>query len=247
VSTLRIGTSGWHYDSWIGPFYPADTRKKDLLRVYAERFSTTEINASFYRLPSEQAVRNWRNQVPDGFLFAVKGSRFVTHNKKLKEPTDSIRLFEERLALLGDRRGPTLWQLPPNLKRDDDRLGAFLKALPPRPPQIIEFRNPDWYAEPVFELLSKHKASLCISDHADAPAPWRATADTVYIRGHGPGGRYAGSYSDTALADWADRIAKWRHAGHSVFCYFDNDYEAAAPADALRLIELAEARGLRVG
>ena len=130
MSTLRIGTSGWHYDSWIGPFYPAGTAKKRLLSAYAGHFSTTEINATFYRLPSPNAVKSWRDAVPDGFLFAVKGSRFVTHNKKLRDPADSIRLFEERMAGLGDRRGPTLWQLPPNLKRDEDAAGGFLAALP---------------------------------------------------------------------------------------------------------------------
>ncbi|MGD9737893.1 MAG: DUF72 domain-containing protein [Bauldia sp.] len=238
----RIGCSGWHYDGWIGPFYPKGTRKTDLLRAYAERFATAEINNSFYRLPSERAVARWREQVPDGFLFAWKGSRFVTHYKKLLDVRDSIALITGRMDGLGDAFGPVLWQLPPFLKPDLERLARFLDLLPKRRLHAVEFRDPTWYEEPTLRVLRDHGIALCISDHADAPAPFEVTADHVYLRGHGPGGRYHGRYPEKTLHDWARRIRGWSRRGTAVFCYFDNDVEAAAPRDAEALVGMVGGR-----
>lgn len=246
MGTLRIGTSGWHYQGWIGPFYPAGTPKKALLGAYAAHFSTTEINASFYRVPSEAAVAGWREGTPDGFLFAWKASRFVTHNKKLRDAGESVAYILSRMDGLGEKFGPVLWQLPPNLHRDDERLAAFLKLLPKRRLHVVEFRHPGWYEQKVFDILGDHDVALCISDHHDAPAPWAVTAGHVYVRPHGPGGRYFGRYDEPTLRRWAKDIARWRRGRRSVFVYFDNDQKSAAPQDAERLIELTEKAGARV-
>jgi uncharacterized protein YecE (DUF72 family) len=241
MTDLRIGCSGWSYKDWRGPFYPPGMKARDQLAFYATRFSTAEINASFYRLPTETAVAAWRDQVPDGFLFAWKASRFLTHNKKLKEPEDSLALILGRMEPLGDRYGPILFQLPPQLRLNRERLAHFLGCLPKERRCTIEFRHPSWYAPEVFGLLAEHDVALCVSDHHDAPSPWQATASFVYIRAHGPGGRYHGRYSEAQLSSLADAIRDWRGDGKPVFCYFDNDIKSAAPQDAERLIALTDA------
>jgi uncharacterized protein YecE (DUF72 family) len=238
---LRIGTSGWHYRSWHGPFYPADVRIRDFLAYYVTRFDTAEINNSFYRLPSEAAVAAWRDAVPDGFVFAWKVSRFITHMKRLKDIEDSIALVFGRMAGLGDRFGPVLFQLPPTFRADAetrDRLARCLDRVPPQHRTAFEFRHPSWYDGPVLDLLKDRNAALCLSDHADAPAPWVATADFVYVRAHGTNGRYAGSYDLETLQAWRDRIAGWREERRDVYVYFDNDIKSAAPGDASRLLTL---------
>ena len=236
TGALRIGTSGWHYASWRGPFYPAKLRPADFLSFYQQRFSTAEINNSFYRLPTAEAVTAWRDGTPEDFLFAWKASRFITHMKKLKGVEDSIDLVFGRMAALGAKSGPVLFQLPPMLHADRERLAAFLAFLPRGYRYTIEFRHPSWYEASIFDLLREHDAALCLSDHAAAPAPWEVTAGWVYIRGHGADGRYAGNYSDDTLDDWARRIAAWRAEGRDVYCYFDNDIKSAAPTDAERLV-----------
>jgi uncharacterized protein YecE (DUF72 family) len=234
MSQLRIGCSGWAYKDWKGPFYPPRTKDKDRLAYYATRFDTAEINASFYRLPSEKAVEGWASGAPAGFVFAWKVSRFITHNKKLNDCEDSVALVYGRMAPLGDKQGPSLIQLPPQLRRNDERLAGFLKLLP-KGRHTVEFRHASWYDPAVFRLLADFDASLCVSDHHSAPAPWEVTAGWVYVRGHGPGGRYFGRYSEDELGTWAQRIAAWRTEGRDVYAYFDNDVKSAAPQDALAL------------
>lgn len=228
----RIGCSGWTYDDWRGPFYPETVKLKDRLRWYAGRFDTTEINGSFYRVPSEKAVAGWAEQVPQGFCFSWKVSRYVTHNKKLKDCRDSVALVFGRMAPLGDKAGPARVQLPPMLRRDDERLMRFLSWLPRGSRVAVEFRHDSWYDEAVFSILREANAAFCVSDHHDAPSPWLATADFAYVRGHGPGGRYHGRYPRPALQAWADWITGQREAGRDVFSYFDNDIKSAAPKDA---------------
>jgi uncharacterized protein YecE (DUF72 family) len=238
MSELRIGTSGWAYKDWAEAFYPKGVRIKDRLAYYATRFSTTEINGSFYRLPNETTVAAWAQTAPPGFLFAWKASRFITHNKKLRGVEESLDLVFGRMAPLGEHFGPVLFQLPPMLKRDDARLRDFLALLPQKRRHAVEFRDPAWYAPEVLALLGDHGVALCISDHHHAPAPWEATAPHVYIRGHGPGGTYRGRYPPETLRRWAKRIDGWRGEGRAVFAYFDNDIGAAAPKDAAALVEL---------
>jgi uncharacterized protein YecE (DUF72 family) len=232
MSELRIGCSGWTYKDWTGPFYPTGTKDRERLEYYATRFDTAEINASFYRLPSEATVEGWARRAPPGFVFAWKVSRYVTHNKKLKDCEDSVALVFGRMAPLGEHYGPALIQLPPQLRRNDERLAAFLKLLPPGRRHTVEFRHPSWYDAAVFRLLADHDAALCISDHHSAPSPWEVTASWVYVRGHGPGGRYHGRYTPEELQRWAERIAQWRGEGRDVYAYFDNDIKSAAPFDA---------------
>lgn len=237
MSQLRIGCSGWTYKDWKGPFYPKETRDADRFAYYATRFDTAEINASFYRLPSESMVEGWARRAPDGFTFAWKVSRFITHNKKLKDCAEPVALVFGRMAPLGEKEGPRLIQLPPQLRRNDERLKEFLGLLPAGR-HAVEFRHDSWYDPAVFQILADHDAALVISDHHSAPAPWVRTASWVYVRGHGPGGRYHGRYPDAELAGWTRHIAQWRAQGLDVYAYFDNDIKSAAPFDAEALLNL---------
>ncbi|MBV8700735.1 DUF72 domain-containing protein [Bradyrhizobium sp.] len=241
MARVLIGTSGWHYDSWRGPFYPKGVTLKDQLRYYASQFQTTELNGVFYRTPTVEAVKSWRRDTGKDFVFAWKASKFITHWKRLSQKSvNSLALLEERLALLGGKAGPILFQLPPNFAADLDRLDAFFELLPAKRRFSFEFRNPSWYDPRVLRRLSDHNISLCLSDHHDAPAPWKRTADFLYIRGHGPGGRYKDHYGATTLRQWASRIKAWRKQGCDVYVYFDNDQKSAAPRDALQLRRLLE-------
>jgi uncharacterized protein YecE (DUF72 family) len=173
------------------------------------------------------------------FVFTWKASKFITHWKRLSENSvNSLELMEDRMSLLGDKGGPVLFQLPPNFQADAGRLSDFLGMLSSKRRYSFEFRHPSWYVTPIMRLLSDQNISLCISDHHDAPAPWRRTADFVYVRGHGPGGRYKGHYPVDALAAWAKRIKSWKKQGCDVFVFFDNDQKSAAPFDALKLQQM---------
>jgi uncharacterized protein YecE (DUF72 family) len=235
MAEVRIGVSGWSYPHWRGAFYPEGLRVKDQLGYCAARFPTLEINGSFYRLPTEKAVGAWRDAVPQGFVFAWKASRFITHYRRLKAVDDSLELVFGRMQGLGEKAGPALFQLPPQMKADLARLADFLQRLPRGRRVAIEFRHPSWYDESVYALLRDHGVAFCVSDHQHAPAPWVATAGFVYVRGHGPGGTYSGAYSDAELKAWAKRIQAWAAEGRDAWVYFDNDVEAAAPKDAARL------------
>ena len=158
---------------------------------------------------------------------------------------NSLELMEDRLSLLGHKVGPVLFQLPPNFQVDADRLSAFLRMLSPKRRYSFEFRHPSWYSSPIMRILSEENISLCISDHHDAPAPWKRTANFVYVRGHGPGGRYKGHYSMDALAAWYKRIRSWKAQGCDVFVFFDNDQKSAAPIDALKLKQMLRPAGSR--
>ncbi len=233
---VQIGTSGWTYASWQGLFYPKDVPNRAWLSYYAGLFQTTEINGSFYRTPTLDAVRAWRNTTPDEFTFSWKASRFITHWKRINENCDtSIALMETRLQALGPKLLAVLFQLPPQLQQDIPRLAAFLKILPRHHRYAFEFRHKSWYSHAVFDILHSANVALCLSDHRDAPAPWEVTADLVYVRGHGPTGRYQGSYGARTLEHWADAITAWSKQGRDVVVYFDNDQKAAAPTDARRL------------
>jgi uncharacterized protein YecE (DUF72 family) len=236
MSAVHIGTSGWSYAGWRGPFFPKEVPVRDHLSFYAGRFDAVELNAPFYRTPTLEAVEAWAAATPAAFLFAWKASKFITHWKRLSANSgNSLDLLETRLARLGRKAGPVLFQLPPQMTADRERLAGFLGMLPGGRRHVFEFRHPSWYDATILALLAEHDAALCLSDHADAPAPWERTASFVYIRGHGPEGRYAGHYPDDTLKRWARDIRRWRKAGDPVFCFFDNDQKSAAPKDAERL------------
>ena len=230
MARVRIGTSGWHYPSWRGPFFPEGLPLSRQLQYYTSQFRSAELNGVFYRTPTPDAVKAWHDTTGDDFVFAWKASKFITHWK----------LLEDRLKHLGDKAGPILFQLPPQFAADEQRLAGFVEMLSPRRRYAFEFRHPSWYAADILRVLRRANASLCLSDHHDAPAPWKRTADFVYVRGHGPGGRYRGRYSRDVLQGWAKAIAAWRRRGHDVYVYFDNDQKSAAPLDALRLQQMLD-------
>ena len=235
---VHIGTSGWHYDHWLGPFYPKHLPKPEFLDFYQKHFHTVEINNSFYQLPAAKTLRDWRDRVPPGFIFAVKGSRYITHMKKLKDPEQSIRPFFDRVRILDDRLGPILFQLPPRWHYNAERLEAFLMALPREYRCALEFRDPSWLNQGAYRLLADHGAAFCIFELGGQLSPREVTAGFVYLRLHGPGGPYQGKYGAPALAGWAGAISSWVSQGKEVFCYFDNDEAGYAPQNALRLQEL---------
>ncbi len=236
MKRVRVGCSGWNYDDWRGRLYPEGTPRSRWLEVYAARFDTVEVNATFYRLPSRDAVARWVSQTPDGFVFAVKASRYLTHVKRLAGVSDGIARFYERLEPLLDagRLGPVLWQLPETFHRDDQRLALWLAALPAGK-HTIEFRHPSWFVPDVLRALRVHRVALTIGDHPERPfQSYQDTATWRFVRFHyGARGRH-GNYSATEIETWGRRIAQWRRT-HEVFAYFNNDWRGFAPANALQL------------
>lgn len=242
MKRIYIGTSGWHYEHWLGTFYPARLPASRMLSFYLEHFDTVELNNSFYRLPSEKALDTWRESTPPNFLFAMKGSRFLTHMKKLKDPGPGLEKFLARADRLGEKLGPVVFQLPPNWPPNIERLQTFLKALPRHHRYAFEFRNPSWNTPDVYASLRAHHVAYCIFEIAGFQSPIEVTADFVYVRLHGPGGKYQGSYDDAILQRWADWIGSVQSS--SVYFYFDNDEAGYAPKNALRLKKIMGVRKL---
>jgi uncharacterized protein YecE (DUF72 family) len=236
MKRVRIGCSGWQYDSWRGRLYPKGEPKRRWLELYAQHFDTVEVNSTFYRLARREAVGHWVQQTPPQFEFVVKASRYLTHIKRLVEIGDGIKRFYEPLEPLIDagRLGPVLWQLPENFHRDDARLSGWLEQLPTGR-HTIEFRHPSWFAAEVMRALREYGVALTIGDHPQRRFQDHvATANWRFIRFHyGARGR-RGNYSDTELETWARRIAQWRRT-HGIYAYFNNDWEGFAPANALAL------------
>lgn len=233
---VYIGTSGWNYPRWRDGFYRG-IAQKEWLAYCARHFSAVEINASFYRLQSAQTFARWRDATPRGFRFALKANRYLTHNKKLADPVASIALERERAAALGDKLAVVLWQLPGNYHKHLDRLQGFLEALQgwSEVRHALEFRHRSWFDDEVAECLSQWRVAVCQSDAADWPLWDRVTTDLVYIRLHGHTRTYASAYSRAALRRWAQRLREWSAQGCSVYVFFDNDAEGAAPYDAMAL------------
>jgi uncharacterized protein YecE (DUF72 family) len=240
VTEVRIGCSGWNYAHWRERVYPKGLPPSRWLEHYARLFDTVEVNNTFYRLPNVSAVEGWVEQSPTGFLFAVKASRYLTHIKRLSDLGGGLRRFYERIEPLvrSPKLGPVLWQLPPTFKRDDERLGSALAALP-EGRHCFEFRHPTWYVEEVYSLLRAYGVALVIPDSPKYPfRELELTADWTFIRfHHGSRGRN-GNYSDRELGEWAERIDAWRDDGLGVYAYFNNDWEGYAVKNGLRLREL---------
>lgn len=238
LGNVYIGTSGWHYNHWKGLFYPKGLRDADQLSFYAESLNTVEVNNSFYRLPKEGTFQKWKEITPEGFLFSVKANRHITHSKKLRAVAEYTAEFIQRASHLDEKLGPILFQLPPYWKVDTGVLADFVNTLPSGYRYVFEFRNPSWYTDTVYGILNQHGCAFCIYELAGHLSPMEVTGNFVYVRLHGPGGRYQGSYPDTTLSDWAKRCQDWQKAGKDVFFYFDNDEHAYAPYNAKRLKEL---------
>ena len=237
---FQVGTSGWHYDHWQGPFYPENLPSDDWLAYYSARLSTVEINNSFYQLPEVESLRNWRSGMPQGFLFAAKASRYITHMKKLKDPEEPVASLLGRMDELGDKLGPILFQLPPNWHMDPERLGSFLDTLPEGYRYAFEFRHPSWFDDRVYEMLEAHDAAFCIYALGGRASPKEVTSDWVYVRLHGPGAAYQGKYDAETLAGWLGAFSTWMRQGKDVHCYFDNDEAGYAVQNALALQAMAE-------
>ncbi|MGC4117791.1 MAG: DUF72 domain-containing protein [Myxococcales bacterium] len=247
---IRVGTSGYVYPHWKGRFYPDGLPARQWLPYYAQAFDTVELNNTFYRLPSEKAARGWAAAAPEGFLFAVKGSRFLTHIKRLKDTEQGLQRFFESLAPLAGRIGPVLWQLPPQMKADLARLRDFLQALPRfgRFEHVVEPRSAGWYTDAFYRLLADEGASLCLHDlpMKDAPAPPTPPPGRIYYRRfHGLAARYSGRYGRAALSPVADQMLSLARSGVPCFAYFNNDASAHAVADARDLLWLLSERAAR--
>jgi uncharacterized protein YecE (DUF72 family) len=240
---IRIGTSGFHYKHWVGPFYPLKTPPSQMLEYYVRHFDTLELNNSFYRLPTADAFAAWRNATPRNFVFAVKASRFITHNKKLKDPENALDNLLPRAEHLGRKLGPVLFQLPPRWKVNVARLEALLEILPRKHRYAFEFRETSWMNDEVLRILRRHNAAFCIYELAGYHSPCEITADFAYVRLHGPGeGKYQGSYSGAKLRRWAERIQEWATKLKAVYVYFDNDQAGYAAQNALELKQMVFGR-----
>jgi uncharacterized protein YecE (DUF72 family) len=265
---VRVGISGWRYAGWRGDFYPAGLVQRRELSYAAERLPTIEINGSFYSLQRPSSYASWAAEVPDGFVFAVKGGRFITHMKKLAGVETALaNFFASGVLALGDRLGPLLWQLPPNLGYDAERLTSFFAQLPrttgeaaelarqhdakvpadraltvapvqQRLRHALEVRHPSFAAPEAAELLRRHDVALVVADTAGRwPLLRDVTADFMYVRLHGDQELYASGYTPRALDAWAESLRRWSAEGLDCFVYFDNDAKGYAPHDALALIE----------
>jgi uncharacterized protein YecE (DUF72 family) len=239
-----IGTSGYQYDHWKGVLYPEDLPKDRWFETYAEHFDAVEINNTFYHLPEAETFTEWGERAPDGFVYTLKYSRYGTHIKRLKDPQQHVDVFLERAKLLGDSMGPILVQLPSKWRADPERLEGFLSAAPSEHRWALEFRDPRWLCQEVYEVLEKHRAALVIHDLIQEH-PQRVTGDWVYLRMHGQG--ETGQYTHQKLAGMAQRIAQWLDEGLDVHAYFNNDPHGYAVEDALNLKRYLQRRGAEVG
>jgi uncharacterized protein YecE (DUF72 family) len=232
-----IGTSGWSYDHWEPELYPPGLPARDRLARYVQSFSTVELNSSFYRWPRPSAFQSWQRRLPDGFRMSVKAPRGLTHGRRLYAPEAWVRRIAAGWHELAGQRGVLLVQLAPAQPRDDARLAYFLRALPWWVRVAVEFRHPSWHHEDIFALLEAHGAAYCVMSGAHLPCVLRTTAPFAYVRMHGPDHDhlYGGSYSDTDLGWWADRLREWEQMGKDIFVYFNNDGDANAVRNARTL------------
>lgn len=236
----HIGTSGWVYAHWKGIFYPKELPQSRWFEHYARHFTTVEINNTFYRLPKEPTFDRWREQAPEGFIYAVKASRYITHLKHLRECTEPVGRFLGRARRLGDHLGPVLYQLPPHWGADPERLEAFARLLPQDLVHVFEFRNRHWFIDLVRQVLERYGLSFCIFSLPGAQCPLWVTGQAVYIRFHGSDWAYGGRYSREELSPWAQRIQGFLTQGHDVYAYFNNDAFGYALENARELKDMIE-------
>lgn len=222
-----IGCSGFHYKDWRGQFYPEDLPQSQWLEFYARTFGTVEINNSFYRMPKENAVKGWYAQAPAGFRFTLKGHRYTTHMKKLKDPQESVKRFYHMADGLKEKLGCVLWQLPKNLHKDTERLEHFCTTLKPEYQNVIEFRHNSWWHTAVYDILQRHQTAFCILSAPDnLPDALVETADFAYVRFHGTKEWYNYLYSANEMKEWANKIKTLK--AKKVYIYFNNDMHANA-------------------
>jgi uncharacterized protein YecE (DUF72 family) len=228
---IRVGTSGYSYPEWKGNFYPSDLPASGMLRFYAERFSTVEINNTFYRMPAEKMLLGWSAQVPDKFVFVIKAPRRITHDKRLKNVEDDVAYLLKTMEVLGKKAGPLLFQLPPFFRKDLACLRDFLGLLPKECRAAMEFRHQSWFDDEVFSVLREHNAVLCLADaETELDVPFIVTAAWGYLRLRRP------DYSPADLADWSQRIQEqsWKEA----FVFFKHEDAGKGPEFGTRLLQL---------
>ncbi len=237
---IRIGTSGWNYPHWQGPFYPEKFPRTKWLDFYVTQFSTVEANTTFYHLPRPATVENWRDRTPKNFLWTVKASRYITHIKKLRDPHDSLERFYDVVERFEEKLGPILFQIPPMLKYHEAVFDAFCRELHPGHRYALEVRHPDWVRDEVLQSLREHGIAFCIAETAGRfPYAEALTADFVYIRLHGSQTLYGSDYTEEELQGWAAKIRKWKR---DAYVYFDNDANAYAAKNAMRLKEILKVK-----
>jgi uncharacterized protein YecE (DUF72 family) len=231
TAALYAGTSGFSYPEWRGGFYPTALRADEMLAFYSRAFRTVELNNTFYRFPRAEHVAQWRQATPEGFRFAVKANRAITHVQRLRDVDALVRVQLERVAGLGDRRGPLLFQLPPSVRRDAGLLRGFLAGLPPLL-GAIEFRHVSWHTEEVYAILEEHRVAMAIMEADDDAPVLRFVGPFAYLRLH------RSAYPAEALAAWAARVREQLALGRDVYAYFTHEDGAPAPAYALELARL---------
>jgi uncharacterized protein YecE (DUF72 family) len=236
--TLRVGTSGWIYRHWKAVFYPAKLPQRQWFEFYSQHFDTIEVNFTFYRLPAQSVFDGWSHRAPGAFVFALKGSQYITHMKRLLDPAPHVARFFAAAEPLKAKTGPVLWQLPPAMKKDTGRLDHFLEVLPTDYHHALEFRNDTWLCTEVYRTLERHGAALCVPDRPKQTAKFRLTADWTYARFH-QGGR-GGNYTDSQLRRIARDIAMLRREDVHVWAYFNNDPGGHAIRNAEKLRRLLE-------
>ena len=234
---IHIGTSGFYYKHWIGRGYPETISMHELLPYFAQRFKTVEINATFYHLPRQSTIAHWLDVTPDDFLFTLKASRSITHVKRLKDAGGEVRKFIHLIKPMKEKLGVILFQLPPGLRLDIKLLADFLVELPSGYRYAFEFRHPSWIDKVVFDLMGLYGVALCINDFGRRETPPVVTASFVYIRMHGPMGRYNGKYDADQIATLCESIQGFAAKGKEVYCYFNNDMEGYAWENAQELME----------
>jgi uncharacterized protein YecE (DUF72 family) len=232
---IRVGCSGWNYRHWRGAFYPESLPVRRWFEYYSQTFDTVEINNSFYRLPSAETFAKWRDQAPPGFCYAVKANRFITQAKKLKDCVEPVHRMMAPVRELSPALGPILYQLPPSLRLNLERLESFLQLLPADLTHVFEFRDKSWLIEETFALLDRYGACFCAHDMAGSATARRATGPAAYVRFHGTAGKYWGRYADEMLLQWSDWMTVEAKTGRNVWAYFNNDIHAHAIDDALTL------------
>ncbi len=236
MAVVKVGCSGFMYDHWKGPFYPADLPKKQWFRYYTGVFDTVELNVTFYRLPRPETFLRWHEQSPPGFTFSLKGSRYITHVKRLEDPGEPLRRFFDVALNLKEKLSVVLWQFPPRFGPDHGRFKSFLSLLREyRTRHVFEFRHPDWITAGVTGLLEREGHALCMADWPPFADELPVTADFVYFRRHGHGGGYNSRYSSGELRGDADRIRGYLNKGLDVYIYFNNDAFGYAPENAAEL------------
>ncbi len=240
LSQIFVGTSGWSFKHWKENFYPKGLKQADWLQYYSETFSTVEINTTFYRSPLVSTIENWQAHVPKDFQFSIKANRIITHFKRLKNCGERIEYLYKNIEKFKSKTGPILFQLPPTFTFDKDRLTEFIQCLDKKHKHVFEFRHESWFIPEVFDLLSKYRIALCITDLNGKLSPEEITTDFTYIRLHGPKSAYVGSYSTSQIKAWQKKIQKWSLNGTSIYCYFDNDDKGYAIKDAKSLKSLLE-------